>query len=112
MREKLEDLNARLMEVYDLNMSAALLRWDQATYLPPGGGPARGRQIAIVSRIAHEKFTDPAIGRLLDGLEPWAQGMPFDSDEAGLVRATRRDYERAVRVPAAFVSELDRHAAD
>src|SRR5262249_16774788 len=64
MREKLSELKHRLLEIYDLSMANAVLRWDQATYMPPGGAPARGRQTALLSRIAHEQLTDPAIGHL------------------------------------------------
>ena len=111
MNGKLAELKGRLMEVYDLNMAAAVLRWDQATYMPPGGAPARGRQLAVLSRIAHERFTDPAIGRLLDELGPQAAGLPYDSDEAALMRTTRREYDQAVKVPGSFISDLNNHAA-
>ncbi|MBM4430475.1 MAG: carboxypeptidase M32, partial [Chloroflexi bacterium] len=50
-----------------------------------------------------------AIGRLLDGLRPYEENQPYDSDEASLIRVTRRDYERATRVPATFVAELNAH---
>jgi carboxypeptidase Taq len=111
MMDKLGQLRIRLREIDDVQSAAALLRWDQATYMPPGGAEARGRQIATLSRIAHEKFTDAAVGRLLDALEQQATGLPYDSDDAALIRLTRREYERAVRVPAEFVSELNDHSA-
>jgi carboxypeptidase Taq len=68
--KKLAELKARLQEVSDLNSAAAVLNWDQSTYMPPGGAPARGRQMAVLGRIAQEKFIDPAVGKLLDDLEP------------------------------------------
>jgi carboxypeptidase Taq len=112
MRERLEELKTRLREANDLNMAAALLRWDQTTYMPPEGAEARGRQMATLTRIAHEKFTDPAIGHLLDTLEKETRPLPYESDEAALVRVTRRDYDRAVRLPAAFVSEFSTHFSE
>jgi len=111
MNPKLDELKSRLAEINDLNSAVALLRWDQTTYMPPGGAPARGRQTATLSRIAHEKLTDAAIGRLLDALEPEAAKLSYDSDEAALIRVTRREYDRGVKVPPAFVSELNEHAA-
>jgi carboxypeptidase Taq len=108
---RLDELKARLLEINDLNMAGAVLRWDQATYMPAGGAEARGRQTATLGRLAHEKFTDPALGRLLDQLGKETAGLSFDSDEASLVRVTRRDYEHAVKVPASFVSESSEHAA-
>jgi Zn-dependent M32 family carboxypeptidase len=43
---KLEGLKKRLGEAYDLRYAASLLSWDEATYVPPGGEVARGRQLA------------------------------------------------------------------
>jgi carboxypeptidase Taq len=109
---KLAELKARLLECNDLSMAAAVLRWDQTTYMPPGGAPARARQLATLGRVAHESFIRPEIGRLLDEAAREVQGMPYDSDEAALVRVTRRDYDRSVKVPTEFVAELQAHAAE
>jgi carboxypeptidase Taq len=79
--------------------------------MPPGGAEARGRQMALLSRLAHERLTDPAIGRLLDALAPWADARGADSDVASLMRVTRRDYDRAARVPSSFVQRLAEHTA-
>jgi len=111
MKESLDELKGRLLEVNDLQSAGALLRWDQATYMPSGGAPARGRQLATLSRLAHEKFTDAALGALLGRLERESAGLPYDSDDAALIRITRREYDQAVRVPGEFVSEMNRHAA-
>ncbi len=37
----LSELKRRLMEISDLNFAGAVLSWDQATYMPPAGAPAR-----------------------------------------------------------------------
>ena len=112
MTAKLQDLKTRLLEINDLNMAASLLSWDQTTYMPPGGAAARGRQIATLARLAHEQFTDPAVGRLLDDLRPYAESLPYDSDDASLLRVTRRDYEKSIKVPAEFVSAFNTHQAE
>jgi carboxypeptidase Taq len=111
MEAKLKELRGRLVEVNDLESAAALLSWDQNTYMPPGGAPARARQIATLRRLAHVKFTDPAIGHLLDDLRPYEESRPYDADEASLIRVTRRDYERAVKVPPSFVALLSDHTS-
>lgn len=107
----LAELKRRLQAIEDLRGAESALGWDQATYMPPGGAEARGRQLALLSSLAHERLTDPAIGRLLDSVTPWAEAQGADSDAAGLVRVTRRDYERATRVPSAFMHRLSEHAA-
>jgi carboxypeptidase Taq len=109
MQSKLSELKSRLSEAFDLSMAASLLRWDQTTYMPKGGAEARGRQLAILGRLSHQAFTDPEVGRLLDALEPWAATLPYDSDDAGLIRATRRDYDMAVKLPSSFVAETSEH---
>jgi carboxypeptidase Taq len=111
LQSQLGDLKVRLLEVNDLESAADLLAWDQETYMPIGGGSARARQLSTLRRLAHEKFIDPAIGRLLDNLQPYAEGLPYDSDDASLIRVARRDYERATKVPAPFVAEMGSHLA-
>lgn len=111
MENKLEEVKVRLIEIDDLQSASALLGWDQNTYMPPGGAPARGRQIATLQRLAHEKSTDPALGKLLDGLQSYAENLPYDSDEASLIRVARRNYERAVRVPSSFVARFSEHSS-
>ena len=107
----LSSLKARLLVVSDLEHSASLLHWDQTTYMPPGGAEARGRQIALLSKMAHEQFTDPEVGTLLDQAERETSGLPFESDEASLVRITRRLWDQEVRVPSSLVAEQREHAA-
>jgi carboxypeptidase Taq len=75
--KSLEALKARLLEVDDLNAAASLLRWDQTTYMPPGGAPARGRQLATLSRLAHERFTEAETGRLLDQAARETASLPL-----------------------------------
>ena len=48
MEKKLDELKTRLFEINDLEMATAVLSWDQSTYMPAGGAPARARQIATV----------------------------------------------------------------
>ena len=112
METKLQELKTLLMEANDLEMAGALLNWDQSTYMPSGGAEARGRQLGTLAKLAHEKATDPAIGRLLDALRPFEESLPFDSDDASLIRVTRRQYERATKVPAAFMARINTHMAE
>lgn len=111
MEKKLDELKNRLREVEDLNLVTALLNWDQSTYMPPGGAPARGRQMALVGRLAHEKLIDPAVGRLLDDLRSHEESLEPDHDDAALIRVARRNYEKSVCVPPHLLSELREHAA-
>jgi len=103
----LEELKHRLREIGDLDAAGALLGWDQATYMPPGGAPARARQGAILRRLSHERLVDPALGRLIDELLPHADGLSYDTDDASLIRVARRDFEKAIKVPPDFVARAN-----
>ncbi|MEW6092546.1 MAG: carboxypeptidase M32, partial [Chloroflexota bacterium] len=109
---KIAELKARLAEVNDLNNAAAVLGWDQLTYMPQGGAPARGRHLATLAKVAQEKFIDPAIGKLLDDLRPYEESLPFEHDDASLLRVARRDYERATRIPPEFAARFNAHQSE
>jgi carboxypeptidase Taq len=111
MDERYLRLRERLAEVWDLSKAASILSWDQQTKMPPRGAAGRAEQLATLGRIAHEKFTDPEIGRLLAALEGFEESQPYDSVEASLVRVTRLDWEKARRVPADLSAELTRSSA-
>jgi carboxypeptidase Taq len=104
--EDFTELTSRLAEHNDLISAAALLRWDQATYMPEGGTAARGRQLATLEKLAHDRLTDPALRRLLDRVRP------ADEFQERLLRIARRDVERETKVPTAFVSAFANHRAE
>jgi carboxypeptidase Taq len=112
MDKALELLKARMAEISDLTHAASVLGWDQMTYMPPGGAEARGRQQALLGKIAHEKSVDPALGRLLDSLKPLEKKLGYDSDEASLIRVSRRGYETATKVPTEWAARYYKHQAD
>jgi len=100
-----------LREIADLNSAGAVLGWDQSIYMPEGGAEARGRQSALLSRLAHERRIDSAVGRLLDGLARFAESLAPDDDDARLIRVARRHYDKAIRVPAEYVARFTEHGA-
>ena len=100
MADALERLKEGLAEVTDLGKISRLLSWDQQTMMPPAGTWHRADQLATLQRHIHELFTDPVVGALLEELEPLEASLEPDSDDAALIRVTRRDYEKAVNVPA------------
>ncbi|HST18813.1 MAG TPA: carboxypeptidase M32 [Gaiellaceae bacterium] len=110
-REAFDDLLQRLRPISDLGKTMALLGWDQQVMMPRGGAPLRAEQMATVGRIAHERFTSPEIGRLLDDLRDWGEQQEYDSFEASLVRVVSHDWEKARRVPADLRAEMSRSAA-
>lgn len=111
MEPKYVELKTRLAEIHDLNKIGQLLSWDQQTQMTPGGAAVRAEQRSTLGRISHEKFTSDEIGRLLEDLRPYEESLPYDSDEASLIRVARKDYDKARRVPTALQAEMTRTAS-
>ena len=97
--DDLSTLRERLAEISDLSRAAGVLGWEQRVSMPPLGTESRAESLATLGRIIHDRFTDPEIGRLLERLAPLEESLPYDSDDASLIRVTRRDWEKACRVP-------------
>ncbi len=111
MEKKLAQLKTLLGEVFDLYSAAALLSWDQQTYMPSGGAEGRSYAVATLETLGHQKFTAPELGHLLDDLAGETEKLDPDSDETRLVRVTRRQYDKQTRVPAALVTEMAQASA-
>lgn len=106
-----EALKARLHMVSDLAGAAGLMSWDQRTMMPPGGAGVRAERMATIGRLAHELFVAEETGELLERLAEYECSLPFDSDEASLIRVARRDYEKARKLPSDLQAELIRASA-
>jgi carboxypeptidase Taq len=99
-RSPLNELRGRLAEVSDLERVSILLAWDQEVAMPPRGAEARAEMRATIQRLGHERFTDDRVGELLDSAT-----AESDVDE-DLLTVTRRDYDKARRVPGDLVAEI------
>jgi carboxypeptidase Taq len=108
VQTKLDQLRTLLAEISDLGGARALLDWDEWTKMPPGGARVRGEQQATLARIRHERLISDELGRLVDAAAAQTDALPYESDEASLVRVTRREWEKARRVPAELRAEITR----
>jgi carboxypeptidase Taq len=98
-------LNDLIAEVCDLKHAADLIEWDERVGMPPGGAAVHGEMLATLRRLAHEKFTSTEVGETLAAADARLRGEDPDSDAARMVAVTRRDYDKATKVPAEFVAE-------
>lgn len=108
MSDAYAELIRRSKELGVLNSCAAVLGWDQQTYMPPGGAGLRGEQMALLASLAHQKFTNPKIGELLAAVEGSELVKDPAAPEAANVRELRRGYDRATKLPPELVEELAR----
>lgn len=95
------ELREHLGTCETLESVIGLLSWDQNTMMPRKAGGARGEQVALLSRMAHEKFTSPRIGELL--AEIAASPDPLRKRAAFV---TRRNYDRSTKVDGRLVSAI------
>jgi carboxypeptidase Taq len=111
VEQMLVELRQRLREISDLNAAADVLSWDQATYMPEGGAGARGRQRAVLCRLAHERVVTPSLGTLIDALAHHGESLPYDSDDASLIRVARREYQKKIKIPPDHVARAIAHSS-
>ena len=87
----------------DLGSVLSLLDWDEQVNLPPESSDQRARQMATLSEMHHNLLSDPTIEPLLQELEgDWEQ---LSLQEQAITKHTRKDYDRATRLPAEYVAE-------
>ena len=106
-------LEGRFRRISHVEGALAVLNWDSAVNMPPGGADARADQLSTLALTAHEWLTAPDMGDLLDaaaeeaaagagGLaEPWARA---NLDEM------RRLWRHAASVPADLVEAMSKAA--
>ena len=93
----------RMRKIADVKYAAALLQWDQETYLPVKGAAFRGQQLASLSEIAHEWLTAGSLGDLL--MELNARG-DLSADQQRNVVLSLEDYTKQKKFSPAFIRLL------
>lgn len=105
-------LMAHTRETWLLGSTGSLLWWDERVMIPPKGQAHRGEQLAVISRMVHERSTDPRVGEWLAACEADAELMRYPTSAPAVnVRELRRSYDRASKLPAALVEEMARTAS-
>jgi carboxypeptidase Taq len=108
----LQALKDRLAPIVDLGRISRILNWDQQTMMPGAGAGLRAEQLGTLQLLSHQLFTSEETGRLLEEATRETESLDPDSDDAALIRVVRRDYDKAVRVPAELRAEMARAAAE
>lgn len=101
--ELYNEYKTKMQKIADVKYASAVLQWDQETYLPVKGNDFRGRQIATLSEIAHEQFTNEKLGNLLNEL---IGKDNLTNAEKRNVALSLEDYNRNKKIPADFVRTM------
>ncbi|MFG0313694.1 MAG: carboxypeptidase M32, partial [Phycisphaerales bacterium] len=100
------DLIALKRKSGTLGSIAALVSWDQETYMPPAGARARAEQASVLAGIMHERRTSKELGELIAKCEQDPELTHEGSAEAANIREMRRDYDLATKLPNDLVEAL------
>lgn len=103
---KYKAYKSRLTKIADIGYSIALLNWDQETYMPEKGTGFRAQQIATLSGLAHEHFTDKELGKILKKLDKSPKKL--NEKQRRNITQTLKDYKRQKKYTREFVELLSR----
>jgi carboxypeptidase Taq len=103
------ELVSRLKRAHVLGTVNGMLSWDEQVNLPPDSADLRGEQLAVLAELQHAAASDPRIGELLTLLE--GRQNELSADQRVVLKYSRRDYDRVVKLPPEFVCEKARHSS-
>jgi carboxypeptidase Taq len=96
-------LTEKFARIATLNEAAAMLGWDAAAMMPPGGAAARGEQIATLAGLSHELLTSQVLADDLATAKP-----PNDDWQAKNLTLMREAQKRATALPRDLVEASSR----
>ncbi len=91
-------LTSRFARIATIGEAASVLGWDASAMMPPGGGAARGDQLAVLAGLAHGLLTAPEVADDLALAD--ARTDEWDAANLGLMRHA---HVRATAVPEDLV---------
>ncbi|MGH7044516.1 MAG: carboxypeptidase M32 [Acetobacteraceae bacterium] len=93
-------LTARFARIATIGEAAAMLGWDAAAMMPPGGAVARGDQLAVLAGLAHAELVAPRTAEDLAAAEAAPETDPW---RAANLRLMRHAHTRAAALPGRLV---------
>lgn len=122
MGEAFTRLSEKGRELYILSHTAAILSWDQETYMPPKAVEERSEQLSRLEGLAHDVLVSDELGRLFRELGADDIGSPRDDRsrargtslkdiQRAYIRKFYRDFLREKKLPKKLVTDLAREAS-
>jgi carboxypeptidase Taq len=104
--QALKELKKIINDASLLGSTAAVLGWDERTYMPHGGSAHRANQLALIAGMVHEQVTTPRFGELISAVED----SPLVKDPLSItavnMRELRRFYDKQTKVPKKLVEAI------
>ncbi len=93
-----------LRKLADVEYAIGVLSWDKEVYMPSKGASSRAQQLASLSGIAHEIFTDNVFEDVLNKLLDQEEFLK--PEEFRNVKLTHRDFLKTKKLDKTFVMRL------
>ena len=109
MNSLYESIQKKLRKIADIQYSCAVLQWDQETYMPKNGYEFRSEQIATLSGIAHELFTEK---KLEEDLLELMSVKGLDEKEEKNISLILEELEKQKKLSSDFVERSSKAVSD
>ena len=108
MKESLEFIYKEQKELSTFGGIAALLGWDQMTYMPHGGVKDRSEQSSLISRLIHERVISDDFWKHIEQLAKSENFQKLKDNDKSVVSRLRKDVEKARKIPSSFVEKMSK----
>ncbi|MDD5463792.1 MAG: carboxypeptidase M32 [Candidatus Moranbacteria bacterium] len=105
-KELFDELKDRLLELSHIGSAMALLHWDQEVFMPKNGAEFRGKTLANLAGIFHEKFTSKEFKKVLNEIAKLEKDNKLDKNEIIIFDEINRQFSREKKLSLEFVKEL------
>ncbi len=108
MKESLDFIYKQQKELSVLGGIGALISWDQMTYMPKRGAPAKSEQSALLSRICHDKVISDEFWSHIEKLNQQEVYEKLSEKDKHVVKRLYKDVEKSRRIPSDFVEKISK----
>lgn len=98
-----------MRKIADVQYAAAVLNWDQETYMPKKGADLRAQQLSTLAGIAHELSTSNELGELLEQL---INDVSLSEKEKRNIKESLKKYKDNKKYTTAFVEEMSKTVSE
>lgn len=106
MKESLDFIYKEQKELSTLGGIAALLGWDQMTYMPQMGAIDRSDHSSLISRLSHEKVVSDKLWNHIENLTKSENFEKLNSKDKPVITRLKKDVEKARMIPSSFVERI------
>ncbi len=108
MKESLEFIYREQKELSTFGEIAALLGWDQMTYMPHSGVTERSEQSSLISRLSHERAISDNFWNHIQKLTKSEIFQKLKENDKSVITRLKKDVEKARKVPSEFVEKMSK----